>query len=337
MKTYNIKPTSSQWANYSSQKYVFEHEVKLNPGKKLISLLSAAVGLHNYGPMFDLNVTGVLSPVELVAHKEGGKVVKDLSSQKWSYKVGLDGVANKLYETDCPSKLKWGSDSIPVDRNLTWYKTTFKAPLGKAPVVVDLLGLGKGHAWVNTHSLGRYWPSYIADQHACKAEACDYRGPYSDKKCVSKCGEPTQRCYHVPRSFIKDEFGGNPSGVQFQTVEIGTACINAHEGKKVELSCHDRPISRINVASFGDPQGVCGAFKKSECESEVDAECVGKESCSFEISEDKFGKAYCAVKRLAMVQICGLAQNPQPDLINSVSASSVFYHSPSSSLGNNKE
>ncbi|EOY30206.1 Beta-galactosidase 7-like protein [Theobroma cacao] len=189
----NGKYIGSQWANYSSQKYVFEHEVKLNPGKNLISLLSAAVGLHNYGPMFDLNVTGVLSPVELVAHKEGGKVVKDLSSQKWSYKVGLDGVANKLYETDCPSKLKWGSDSIPVDRNLTWYKTTFKAPLGKAPVVVDLLGLGKGHAWVNTHSLGRYWPSYIADQHACKAEACDYRGPYSDKKCVSKCGEPTQR------------------------------------------------------------------------------------------------------------------------------------------------
>ncbi|XP_021298184.1 beta-galactosidase 15-like [Herrania umbratica] len=309
----------SQWAQYGSQKYVFEKEVKLNPGKNLISLLSATVGLQNYGPMFDLNVTGVLSPVELVAHKGNGKVVKDLSSHKWSYKVGLDGVANKLYETDCPSKLKWSADSLPVDRNMTWYKTTFKAPLGNAPVVVDLLGLGKGHAWVNGHSLGRYWPSYIADEHACQTAACDYRGAYSDKKCVSKCGEPTQRWYHVPRSFLKDgentlvlfeEFGGNPSGVQFQTVEIGTACINAHEGKKVALSCHNRPISRINFASFGDPQGVCGSFKKTECESTEDAvsilekECVGKESCSFEISEDKFGKAYCAVKRLAVEAVC---------------------------------
>ncbi|MFQ6650938.1 hypothetical protein Gotur_023308 [Gossypium turneri] len=85
---------------------------------------------------------------------------------------------------------------------------------------------------------------------------------------------------HVPRSFLKDsentlvlfeEFGGNPFGVQFQTVEIGSVCINTHEGKEVELSCQDRPISKINFASFGSPQGVCGSFDKSEFDSEVDA------------------------------------------------------------------
>ena len=68
-----------------------------------------------------------------------------------------------------------------------------------------------------------------------------------------------------------EEFGGNPSAVQFQTVEIGSACVNAYEGKEVELSCNNRPISRIEFASFGNPQGDCGSFKKSECESQVDA------------------------------------------------------------------
>ncbi|PPS15259.1 hypothetical protein GOBAR_AA05331 [Gossypium barbadense] len=215
----------------------------------------------NYGPMFDLVGAGITSPIELVLSKN---IIKDLSSNKWTYKVGLNGISNKFFDTNCASKSSsnWVSDPIPVDRNFTWYKTTFKAPLGNKPVVVDLLGLGKGMAWVNGHSLGRYWPSYIANKKLCKTETCDYRGRYSDSKCVSKCSEPTQRWYHVPRSFLKDgentlvlfeEFGGNPSAVQFQTVEIGSICINTHEGKEVKLSCQDRPISKIKFASFGSP------------------------------------------------------------------------------------
>ena len=82
--------------------------------------------------------------------------------------------------------------------------------------------------------------------------------------------------YHVPRSFIQDgvntlvlfeEIGGNPSRVNFQTVSIGTACGNVHENKTLELSCQGRPISAIKFASFGNPQGLCGAFTKGSCES----------------------------------------------------------------------
>ncbi|XVE97866.1 hypothetical protein REPUB_Repub03eG0055600 [Reevesia pubescens] len=309
----------SQWSTNGNAKYVFERNIKLNPGNNLITLLSATVGLQNYGSFFDKGETGVLAPVELIAIKDDKITVKNLTSNKWNYKVGMDGITNKFFETDCNSTVKWASDSLPINRNFTWYKTTFKAPLGNDPVVVDLIGLGKGIVWVNGHNLGRYWPSAIADLHACKPGDCDYRGRYNDKKCRNKCGEPSQRWYHVPRSFLQDgentlvlfeEFGGNPSAVQFQTVEIGNACVNAYEGKTVELTCHDRPISRIEFASFGNPQGVCGSFKKSECESDVDAasvlehECVGKESCSFEVSEAKFGKAYCVHKRLAVEAIC---------------------------------
>lgn len=73
-------------------------------------------------------------------------------------------------------------------------QTTFKAPLGTDPVVVDLQGLGKGFAWVNGHNIGRYWPSYLAED-GCSTDPCDYRGPYDDSKCVSNCGHPTQRWY----------------------------------------------------------------------------------------------------------------------------------------------
>jgi len=72
-------------------------------------------------------------------------------------------------------------------------KTTFKAPLGSEPVVVDLQGMGKGFAWVNGHNIGRIWPSYDASEEGCSDKACDYRGPYDDKKCVTNCGNPTQR------------------------------------------------------------------------------------------------------------------------------------------------
>ncbi|TYG96446.1 hypothetical protein ES288_A11G351300v1 [Gossypium darwinii] len=317
---FNGEYIGSQWSKYgdSNVTYVFERNIKLSPGKNLISLLSVTLGFKNYGPMFDLVGVGITSPIELVLSKN---VIKDLSSNKWTYKVGLNGISNKFFNTNCASKSssKWVSDPIPVDRNFTWYKTTFKAPLGNKPVVADLLGLGKGMAWVNGHSLGRYWPSYIADKNLCKTETCDYRGRYSDSKCVSKCGEPTQRWYHVPRSFLKDgentlvlfeEFGGNPSYVQFQTVEIGSICINTHEGKEVKLSCQDRPISKIKFASFGSPQGVCGSFDKSEYDSEVDVlsilekECVGKESCSFKITEDKFGKPSSEIKKLAVEAVC---------------------------------
>lgn len=52
--------------------------------------------------------------------------------------------------------------------------------------------MGKGLAWVNGNSLGRYWPSYIAGD-GCSNDPCDYRGKYDGNKCDYNCGNPTQR------------------------------------------------------------------------------------------------------------------------------------------------
>lgn len=73
-----------------------------------------------------------------------------------------------------------------------------------------------------------------------------------------------------------EEIGGNPSLVKFQTLRVGTACGNAHENEKLELSCQGRPISDIKFASFGDPKGACGAFVKGSCESKNDALSIVK-------------------------------------------------------------
>ncbi|GLT62865.1 hypothetical protein SLA2020_354680 [Shorea laevis] len=312
----------SQWAKYGISHDALETPVKLSPGPNLISLLSATVGFANYGPWFDLVEAGILGPVELISYSGDEIIIKDLSAHKWKYKVGLHGFEKMYYHSDSQGSVsKWASDSVPVNRMMTWYKTTFKAPAGTDPVVVDLLGLGKGEAWVNGNSIGRYWPSYIADQSACSNEVCDYRGAYSDKKCASKCGEPTQRWYHVPRSFLNDgdntlvlfeEFGGNPLAVNFKTVSVGTVCGNAYEGNTLELSCQGRPISAVKFANFGEPAGSCGAFQKGACESKTDAlsilqnECVGKETCSIDVSEEKFGGSDCgnSIKRLAVEVVC---------------------------------
>ncbi|KAL9407198.1 hypothetical protein Peur_004170 [Populus x canadensis] len=310
----------SQWSKNGGESFVFEQNVKLNHKKNTISLLSATVGFTNYGANFDLVPSGITGPVELIGyHGDDETVVKDLSSQKWSYKIGLEGLNQELYSSQ---SLKWQEDSFPVNRNLTWYKTVFKAPLGTDPVVVDLLGMGKGLAWVNGNNIGRYWPSFIAEGD-CNLEPCDYRGSYDSSKCLSNCGHPTQRWYHVPRSFLNDtgdntlvlleEFGGNPSSVNFQTIAVGSACISAEENRKIELSCQGRPISAVKFASFGNPQGACGSFVKGFCEgskgalSVVEKACVGQESCTIDVSEATFGSTTCGddvIKTLSVEAIC---------------------------------
>ena len=79
-----------------------------------------------------------------------------------------------------------------------------------------------------------------------------------------------------------EEFGGNPSLVNFQTITIGSVCGNAYEGNNtLELSCNEHPISSIKFASFGTPQGTCGSFQKGSCESTRDTLSILQNVCKF--------------------------------------------------------
>jgi hypothetical protein len=70
-------------------------------------------------------------------------------------------------------------------------QTKFTAPAGDDPVAIDFTGMGKGEAWVNGQSIGRYWPTNLAPQSGC-VNTCNYRGAYTSSKCLKKCGQPSQ-------------------------------------------------------------------------------------------------------------------------------------------------
>ncbi|CAN6561112.1 unnamed protein product [Malus baccata var. baccata] len=246
-----------------------------------LSLLSVTVGLQNYGQFFDEVDVGIHGPVQLIARVENGtEVMKDLSKNEWTYKVGIDGIHKGKYK--------------------------ITAPLGTDPVVVDLMGLGKGHAWVNGKSIGRYWSSYSSDEIGC-SPTCNYRGAYTDKK------------YHVPRSFLQaddnvlvlfDEFGGEPNNVNLQTVTIGKVCANAHQGGgTLELSCQGGKIpSNLRFVSFGDPKGTCGSFSRGICESPlafsvIEEACIGKEECSIDVTEGNLGPTSCWAPNRLVVEV----------------------------------
>ncbi|AES95309.1 beta-galactosidase-like protein [Medicago truncatula] len=314
----NQRYVGYQFSQYGNQ-FTYEKQVSLKNGTNIITLLSATVGLANYGAWFDDKKTGISGgPVELIGKNN---VTMDLSTNLWSYKIGLNGERRHLYDAQQNVSVAWHTNSsyIPIGKPLIWYRAKFKSPFGTNPIVVDLQGLGKGHAWVNGHSIGRYWSSWISPSDGC-SDTCDYRGNYVPVKCNTNCGSPSQRWYHVPRSFLNhdmntlvlfEEIGGNPQSVQFQTVTTGTICANVYEGAQFELSCQSGQVmSQIQFASYGNPEGQCGSFKKgnfdaANSQSVVEASCVGKNNCGFNVTKEMFGVTnVSSIPRLAVQVTC---------------------------------
>ena len=77
---------------------------------------------QNYGGGYDLQPAGILGPVVLIGKHGDETVIKDLSAHKWSYKVGLHGLTNKLFSSDSRYETKWSSENLPVNKTMTWYK-----------------------------------------------------------------------------------------------------------------------------------------------------------------------------------------------------------------------
>lgn len=324
----------------SSSKITLQKVITLKSGKNIIDLLSVTVGLQNYGSFFDTWGAGITGPVTLQGFKDGEH---NLSTQQWTYQIGLTGEQLEFYSGETTASVQWVAGSnLPMNQPMIWYKTNFDAPSGSDPVALNLFGMGKGVAWVNGKSIGRYWPSYIASQGGC-TDSCDYRGAYSSSKCLTNCGQPSQKLYHVPRSWIQptgnvlvlfEELGGDPTQISFMARSVGTVCARVSEthlppvgswkssatsGLKVnkpkaELQLHcpssGHLIKSIKFASFGTPTGHCGSFTYGHCNTNstmsiIEEACIGRESCSVEVSIEKFGDP-CkgAVKNLAVEASC---------------------------------
>ncbi|XP_031486337.1 beta-galactosidase 1-like [Nymphaea colorata] len=328
----NGKLAGSVYGSLENPKLTLTTSVKLWAGSNRIALLSIAVGLPNVGNHFETWNAGVLGPVQLSGLNEGRR---DLSWQKWSYKVGLKGEALSLHTLSGSSSVEWQGSYIVRSQPLTWYKSTFNAPPGSDPVALDMASMGKGQIWVNGQHVGRYWPAYTAKGNC---GGCSYVGTFNENKCRTGCGGPSQRWYHVPRSWLRpsgnllvifEEWGGNPSGITVVRRTVGSACADVSEwhpslwhikslGKpempekpKVHISCTEgQKISSIKFASFGTPQGTCGSFQQGVCHStysyEAFKECIGQRWCSVVVSKETFRGDPCPgiMKRAAVEAIC---------------------------------
>lgn len=214
----NGQPSGIAYGSLENPKLTFTGTVKLRAGINRISLLSSSMGLANVGVHYETYNTGILGPVTLKGLNEG---TRDLTKQKWSYKVGLKGQTMSLHTLGGSSSADWLQGSLVGQKHpLSWYKATFNAPRESGPLALDMSSMGKGQIWINGESVGRHWPAYIARGSNCGA--CNYAGTYTEKKCLSNCGQPSQKWYHVPRSWLKptgnqlvifEEWGGNPFGI----------------------------------------------------------------------------------------------------------------------------
>ncbi|CAL5384877.1 unnamed protein product [Camellia sinensis] len=281
------------------------NKVSLNSGINNVSLLSVMSGLLDSGPFLERKKAG-LSDVIISSNQD----IQNFTNHPWGYQVGLLGEKLQVYTKDGSSKVQWStynSSSQP----LTWYKTTFDAPGGTDPIVLSLGSMGKGEAWVNGKSIGRYWISFL-----------------------TPAGTPTQTWYNVPRSFLTptgnllvvlDEEYGNPLDISIGTVSITKVCghvSNSHpppviswkannqissmykkrqhgRRSKVQLNCPQKKnISKIIFASFGSPSGDCGSYTTGSCHSPnsraiVEKACLGKRKCTVPQSYKIFGGDPC--------------------------------------------
>lgn len=209
--------SGSAYGTRKNKRVTFTGPVDLRSGKNTIALLNIAVGLPNDGLHFETWDVGILGPVVLHGLDQGDK---DLSWQKWTYKVGLKGESMNIISPDGVNSVEWvrGLSVIQTSQPMTWYKGHFDAPEGTEPLALDMISMGKGQIWINGQSIGRYWTASANGN----CDRCQYAGKYQTSNCQTGCGQPTQRWYHVPRYWLKpkknllvifEEVGGDVSKI----------------------------------------------------------------------------------------------------------------------------
>ncbi|KAL0360640.1 UNVERIFIED_CONTAM: Beta-galactosidase 3 [Sesamum radiatum] len=301
----NGQLAGSAYGTRENTRFTFTGPVNLQVGTNKISLLSIAMGLPNNGVHFENWNVGVLGRVELDGLDQGKR---DLSRQTWSYKVGLKGEQMNLVSPDKVSSVEWAQASAITQNQqpLRWYKAYFDAPSGDEPLALDMRSMGKGQVWINGQNIGRYWMAYANGN----CGVCHYAGTFRATKCQRGCGQPTQRWYHVPRSWLQptqnlivlfEELGGDVSKISLVKRTTAGVCANAFEHRpsvanyqiqsttaskmlhqaKVHLRCAPgQSISAITFASFGTPTGTCGSFRLGNCHAQNSHSVIEKASSS---------------------------------------------------------
>ncbi|GJR29589.1 beta-galactosidase 16 [Tanacetum coccineum] len=275
--------------------FTFENTTSLPTGINNISFLNVMVGLPDSGAHMERRRAG-LSQVMIQQ--------ENFTSYSWGYQVGLVGEKLSIYTVEGSSNVTWSQYKNPS--TLTWYKTTFDTPEGNESIALNLGSMGKGEAWINGQSIGRYWVTFMTAK-----------------------GTPSQTWYNVPRSFLRpngnllvlfEEEYGNPLNISLDTVSNNRVCghvsdihiqphrVNSWEVRdhyqwrpipRVYLRCPPkRVIAKIVFASHGNPSGNCESYTLGSCHSTstqqiVEKACLGKSQCSIAHTTENFGGDPC--------------------------------------------
>nr|KAJ0216962.1 hypothetical protein LSAT_V11C300124710 [Lactuca sativa] len=185
----------------------------------------------------------------------------DISSNERTYQVGTEGESLGFDKTDAANSSLWTHGTeLPTNQSLIWNKSIFIAPEGKGPLSLNLGSMGKGEAWVNGQSIGRYWSTYLSPSTGC-TNNCDYRGTYNAQKCQKKCGQPAQNLYHVPRTLVHpgenlvvlhEELGGDPSKIYVLTRTGLKVCGHVLEDDPIPAG----KFHRLVLLALGIPKGI---------------------------------------------------------------------------------
>ncbi|CAL8154372.1 unnamed protein product [Prunus armeniaca] len=190
--------------SHDTKQFIMQSPVVLSNEINNISLLGVMVGLPDSGAFLERRFSG-LTRVEIQCSKNE---FYNFTNYAWGYQVGLFGEKLQIYREENIHMVEWSKANTSLNQPLTWYKTFFDAPIGNDPVALNLSSMGKGEAWINGQSIGRYWVSFLTSKR-----------------------EPSQIMYHVPRSFFKtsenllvllEEAGGNPLHISLNTISLST-------------------------------------------------------------------------------------------------------------------
>ncbi|KAJ2696171.1 Beta-galactosidase-1-like protein [Coemansia sp. IMI 209128] len=180
-----------------------------------VTVLSQTMGMAHNQQKMELYSRGLLGSVTLCG--------RDITEGKWKM---MPGLSKDSGDSDPPplDSAAWSPYNKP-QAGLRWYKIKVdKVPDQEDHLAVDLSSMTKGQVWIDSHHLGRYWirqaPS-LKDYAPC--QHCDYGGWFwPDSTCRKKCGEISQRYYHLPRSYLSgsesylyvlEEIGGKPENI----------------------------------------------------------------------------------------------------------------------------
>ncbi len=194
--------------------YLQKFQIDLPAGTHRLAVLCSALGLvKGDWQAGKLNMTTERKGLWGNAQWNGAAL-----SGPWQIRPFLDGEI-----LDLPGRARnlanWRSFDAKADvgQPLHWFRLSFDAPAGDAPLALDLAGLGKGLVWINGECIGRHWLLHIRAQDDKHLE--HNTGLLMDES----ISEPSQRYYHLPREWLRpgrneivifEETGGNPETLQ---------------------------------------------------------------------------------------------------------------------------